>query len=82
MSFEWLDSLHGVALILGIALGVGGFDLARSPSGSRTRGAADAERIILPCTGGAISIPALDAALRLARAEHATLVPAYVATVP
>jgi hypothetical protein len=39
-------------------------------------------RILLPFTGGAISRRALDAALRLARAEDATLMPAFLATVP
>ena len=39
-------------------------------------------RILLPFTGTAISRRSLDAALRLARAENATLVPAFLATVP
>ena len=39
-------------------------------------------RILLPFTGTAISRRSLDAALRLARAEDATLVPAFLATVP
>ena len=39
-------------------------------------------RILFPFVGGALSERALDAALRLARAEHATLVPAYLAPVP
>ncbi len=38
--------------------------------------------ILLPFTGTTISRRALDAALRLAGAEDATLVPAYLATVP
>ena len=38
--------------------------------------------ILLPFTGTEISRRALDAALRLARAEEATLMPAYLATVP
>ncbi len=38
--------------------------------------------ILLPFTGTEISRRALDAALRLARAEQATLMPAYLATVP
>jgi len=37
--------------------------------------------ILLPFTGTEISRRAVDAALRLARAEHATLMPAYLATV-
>jgi nucleotide-binding universal stress UspA family protein len=38
-------------------------------------------RILFPFVGAALSQPALDAALRLARAEGATLVPAYLAHV-
>jgi nucleotide-binding universal stress UspA family protein len=40
------------------------------------------QRILLPFTGSAISRRALDAAVRLARAENATLMPAYLAVVP
>lgn len=46
------------------------------------RGAGRVHRILLPFTGTAISRRALDAALRLARAENATLMPAFLATVP
>jgi nucleotide-binding universal stress UspA family protein len=68
---------------LALALGMGaGFLLARR----RQRGAAaDAEavrRILMPFTGAEISRRAVDAALRLARAEDATLMPAYLARVP
>ncbi len=38
--------------------------------------------ILLPFTGTEISRRAVDAALRLSRAEQATLMPAYLATVP
>jgi hypothetical protein len=41
-----------------------------------------ASRILFPFVGKALSTPAFDAALRLARAEGATLVPAYIAIVP
>jgi len=71
--------LVGVALRLGLA---GGFRLAR---GRRRRPAGETEvvhRILLPFTGSEISRRALDAALRLARAEGATLMPAYLARVP
>lgn len=40
------------------------------------------QRILFPFTGHALSQRALDAALRLARAEHATLVPVFLARVP
>jgi XapX domain-containing protein len=41
-----------------------------------------AERILFPFVGGALSERALEACLRLARAEHAALVPAYLVSVP
>jgi nucleotide-binding universal stress UspA family protein len=69
--------LVGLALLLGLAAG---FLLARS---RRRRGAPDSvHRILLPFTGTEISRRALDAALRLARAEDAVLMPAYLAPVP
>ncbi|MDO8213861.1 universal stress protein [Conexibacter sp. CPCC 206217] len=39
-------------------------------------------RVLFPFLGKELSMPALEAALRLARAEHATLVPVYLAEVP
>ena len=39
-------------------------------------------RILLPFTGQAISRRAFDAAVRLAKAENATIMPAYLARVP
>ncbi len=41
-----------------------------------------AKRILFPFIGQALSAQVLDAALRLARAEDATLIPAYLAVVP
>lgn len=68
--------LVGFALILGLALG---FLIARRRDGSD----ADAvHHILLPFTGSEISRRAVDAALRLSLAEHATLMPAYLARVP
>jgi hypothetical protein len=43
---------------------------------------ADAPRILFPFIASALSGRALDAALRLARAESATLIPAFLAQVP
>ena len=54
-------------------------DVAR---GRRRRLAPPAGRILFPFIGRALSQPVLDATLRLARAEDATLVPAYLARVP
>jgi hypothetical protein len=39
-------------------------------------------RILFPYVGSQLSLSALDAALRIARIENATLVPAYLAPVP
>jgi Universal stress protein family len=39
-------------------------------------------RILFPYVGSQLSLSALDAALRIARVEEATLVPAYLAPVP
>jgi len=44
--------------------------------------AQSARRILFPISGSELSRDALDAALRLANAEHAILVPAYLAAVP
>jgi nucleotide-binding universal stress UspA family protein len=69
-----------VALLLG---GVGGFWLAKSRHARKPLVEADAvHHILLPFTGTEISRRAVDAALRLSRAEGATLMPAYLAEVP
>jgi nucleotide-binding universal stress UspA family protein len=41
-----------------------------------------ARRILVPFTGGTLDQTVLDAAIRLAQAEHGTLVPAYLLLVP
>jgi nucleotide-binding universal stress UspA family protein len=72
--------LVGVALLAGLA---GGYLLARSRRNGRRADRPDAvHHILLPFTGTEISRRAVDAALRLARAENATLMPAYLALVP
>lgn len=72
----------GIVVALGLGL-TGGYFLARS---RLRRGVAqdlqDVHHILLPFTGTEISRRALDAAMRLARAEGATLMPAYLAAVP
>ncbi len=69
-----------VALVVGLA---GGYLIARSRwRGRRSEQPQAIHQILLPFTGTAISRRAVDAALRLARAEEATLMPAYLATVP
>jgi nucleotide-binding universal stress UspA family protein len=68
-----------VAFAAGAAAGWAGSRWARERT---PRGAGRVHRILLPFTGTAVSRRALDAALRLARAENATLMPAFLATVP
>jgi nucleotide-binding universal stress UspA family protein len=54
----------------------------RNPDLKPNRITPAAGRILFPFVGDTVSQRALDAALRLCRAEGATLVPAYIATVP
>jgi hypothetical protein len=54
----------------------------RNPEKTPHRITPAADRILFPLLGDTVSHSALDATLRLARAESATLVPAYLATVP
>jgi nucleotide-binding universal stress UspA family protein len=69
-----------VALLAGL---IGGYLLARSRWRGRGSERPQAiHQILLPFTGTEISRRAVDAALRLARAEEATLMPAYLAAVP
>ncbi len=69
-----------VALVAGL---VGGYLIARSRwRGRRSEQPQPIHQILLPFTGTEISRRAVDAALRLARAEEATLMPAYLAAVP
>jgi nucleotide-binding universal stress UspA family protein len=72
--------LVAVALVGGLG---GGYLIARSRSrGRRSERPDTVHQILLPFTGTEVSRRALDAALRLARAENATLMPAYLAQVP
>ncbi len=69
-----------VALVAGLA---GGYLIARSRwLGRRSERPQPIHQILLPFTGTEISRRAVDAAIRLARAEEATLMPAYLAAVP
>jgi hypothetical protein len=74
-------SIAAIAAAFAIGTSAGWFLLPRArrrkpalPRGTR--------RILLPFTGMSISRRALDAAVRLARAEEATIMPAYLARVP
>jgi len=76
--------LEHVLIAAALALGlVGGFLLAKSRHVRKPKQEAEAvHHILLPFTGTEISRRAVDAALRLSRAEGATLMPAYLAAVP
>jgi nucleotide-binding universal stress UspA family protein len=72
--------LVGLALLLGL---FGGYLIASSRwRGKRSERPRAVHQILLPFTGTEISRRAVDAALRLAKAEDATLMPAYLAAVP
>jgi nucleotide-binding universal stress UspA family protein len=66
-----------------LAAGVAGvLLLVRSLRRRRAEQPQPVHHILLPFTGTEISRRAVDAALRLSRAEDATVMPAYLATVP
>jgi Universal stress protein family len=72
---------HALVLIAGLFAGAA---LALLVVRRRRGGdeAPPARRILFPYIGTQLSSSALDAALRIARVEHATLVPAYLVPVP
>lgn len=74
------------ALVAALLALVAGILVGRRVAPQRRRARAErpetVRRILLPFTGASISRRAFDAAVRLARAEHATLMPCYLATVP
>jgi hypothetical protein len=72
-----------VALVVGLSLGaVVALEIERRRRGRALSRRASVHRIAFPFTGEGLSEPALVAALRLARAEGATLMPVYLALVP
>jgi nucleotide-binding universal stress UspA family protein len=72
--------LVGVACLgLGVAAGFWLPPHGRRPARDRPRGV---RRILLPFTGQAISRRAFEAAVRLAKAENATIMPALLVRVP
>jgi hypothetical protein len=77
-----IGPLDVVLVICAVLAGTAGGILIARRRRRAPAGAGRVHRILLPFTGGAISRRALDAALRLARAEDATLMPAFLATVP
>ena len=71
--------IEALLLLGGLAAGAGATLLVRR---RRVAVTPPARRILFPYVGTQLSISALDAALRIARAEHAVLVPAFLAPVP
>jgi nucleotide-binding universal stress UspA family protein len=71
---------EALILLAGLVLGAAIALALRRRGGDRV--APTARRILFPYVGTQLSMSALDAALRIARVENATLVPAYLAPVP
>ena len=76
--------MSALAAILGVALVALAQDERNGERGRRSPKLTTASptRIVFPFTGAALSQRALDAALRLARVDGATLVPVFLAEVP
>lgn len=71
-----------VVLVLAAALGGGLAGVRRRRAQTADALGPAARRIVFPFVGTTLSEPALEAALRLARAERAILVPVYLAELP
>lgn len=71
-------------LAVGVLLGLAGGLVARRLRARASRPARPSatRQILLPFTGTTLSRRALDAAMRLAKVDDATLMPAFLATVP
>jgi len=79
MSAASIFIIAAVAALLGIAAGYWLPPHGRRPWRDRPR---PVRRILLPFTGQAISRRSFEAAVRLAKAENATVLPAFLARVP
>jgi hypothetical protein len=71
--------VEALILVVGLLIGVAVTLLVRR---RRAPERPSGRRILYPYVGAQLSLSALDAALRIAHAENATLVPAYLAPVP
>ena len=73
--------IEALLLLTGLVVGaVAALVAVRRPRGGQ--GSPPARRILFPYVGTQLSVRALDAALRIARFEQATLVPVYLVPVP
>ena len=79
MSLTATIALALACVAIGIAIGFWLPPHGRRPSRNRPR---PVRRILLPFTGQALARRAFDAAVRLAKAENATIMPAFLARVP
>ncbi len=78
-----MTALAAVLIVVALAVGFGAaLALERGRRSRALRRRERVRRIAFPFTGEGLSEPALVAALRLARAEGATLLPVYLAIVP
>jgi hypothetical protein len=71
-----------VAVVVAVVLAAVVFAVARRRRGAPRAVLAGSRRVLVPFTGGALEPTVLAAAIRIARAEEATLVPAYLLVVP
>ncbi len=75
-----------IALVVVLAIAMSAYGVRRVSGGSGAPAPrtlpGSRRRILFPFIAGVLSKPALDAALRLSRAEGATLVPVFLARVP
>jgi hypothetical protein len=81
MNGGWLDDV-AIGVVVGILVAVGADYLRREAIKRRLRPPDKLRRVLFPFVGSAISYGALDAAIRIANADQATLVPVYLARVP
>lgn len=81
MRTTWLDDI-AIGILVGILVAVVADYLRREAIKRRLRPPDKLRRVLFPFVGSAISYGALDAAIRLANADQATLVPVYLARVP
>jgi hypothetical protein len=81
MNAGWIDDIT-IGVIVGIVVAVTADYLRREAIKRRLRPPDKYRRVLFPFVGTAISYGALDAAIRLANADQATLVPVYLARVP
>ncbi len=79
MSAGAIVAIACAGVLLGIAAGYWLPPHGRAPSRNRVPGT---RRILLPFTGEAISRRSFEAAVRLAKAENAIIMPAFLANVP